>query len=619
MRWIGQHIWDLISRFRNDVYLEDLSTTAETNVLVVDSDGKVSKSTTLARDIESDIESSIDTLHGLTSFGSAGSLTQILAGDLVMFNAVNDGNPTISLGSSATNRLEIRSTYNSGTQTLCDIDFTTYTDSGTTNDGRYNFFVDEVAKLVINDTTMVAYADITALDDGARISVQNTTATSATEGGKLRLMADDGAAMADNHRLGVIEFYGAEDASGTDTIGARIEAMCDAAWSASENGARLDFYTTDGNASESKVLTLDSDKLATFTGGVTVTGALTGTLATASQTNITGVGTITTGVWNGTAIASARLDADTAHLTTDQTFTGAKTFSADVTFNGDSATFQSANADDPIVTIKNTSNAANDMASLKFVKDRGAAPAIGDNLAEIYFIGEDADQNSQEYGRILCETDVVTGGQESGVLKFGVANHDGGNGYGLTLTGGSEDAEVDVTVGLGVKSVVTVPGVLDAQKLRPTGQIVLMRAGFKDDIGTTKHYVPLQSELEQTNSYHEMNSFVAPYPGKLLKVMYRGSGNYSGGEFTFTLEQIKRNESFLATPTVLETIAIDGPTNNTTDPNMVTANFVGGSGTNAFVAGDMVLLGIQSDTDVTGSNSKHFVTLVFEFDFSGLA
>ena len=43
MKWIGQHIWSFISRFRNDVYLEDLSTTTETNILVSDSDGKVSK------------------------------------------------------------------------------------------------------------------------------------------------------------------------------------------------------------------------------------------------------------------------------------------------------------------------------------------------------------------------------------------------------------------------------------------------------------------------------------------------------------------------------------------------------------------------------------------------
>jgi hypothetical protein len=51
MKWIGQHIYDLVAKFRNDVYLEDLSTTTETNILVVDSDGKVSKNTTTIGDI----------------------------------------------------------------------------------------------------------------------------------------------------------------------------------------------------------------------------------------------------------------------------------------------------------------------------------------------------------------------------------------------------------------------------------------------------------------------------------------------------------------------------------------------------------------------------------------
>ena len=53
MKWIGQHIWDFISRFRSDVYLESLATTTETNVLVVDSAGKVSKSTSVAGDLTS--------------------------------------------------------------------------------------------------------------------------------------------------------------------------------------------------------------------------------------------------------------------------------------------------------------------------------------------------------------------------------------------------------------------------------------------------------------------------------------------------------------------------------------------------------------------------------------
>ena len=416
MKWIGQHIYDLVSRFRDDVYLEDLTTTRETNVLVVDSTGKVSKSTTLADDLESDVEASIDTLPYLTSFGSAGFTTNIVAGDLTMYNAVNDGNPTLSIGSSATNRFEISVPYNSETQTLCDVDFKTYTTSGTTNDGRFSFFVDEVVKVSINDTSLGTYGTFWANAAGAYISTQNTTASSATEGGNLKLIANDGAAMADDHRLGVIEFRGAEDGSNTLSIGARIQAICrdawdgsnndadlefyttdgtteskvltldadklatftgavtasgqvsstttghfvatntttssatqggsltlisndgatladdhrlggvyfraaqtdgtlitgasiqafaDALWANDENGSRLEFYVTDGDSSHELALTLDSDLLATFAGAVTVTGALTGTLATASQPNVTGVGTITTGVWNGTAIAAA--------------------------------------------------------------------------------------------------------------------------------------------------------------------------------------------------------------------------------------------------------------------------------------------------------------------------
>ena len=45
------------------------------------------------------------------------------------------------------------------------------------------------------------------------------------------------------------------------------------------------------------------------------------------STNVTTLGTIATGTWNGTVIASAKLDSDTAHLSGTQTFSGAKTFS----------------------------------------------------------------------------------------------------------------------------------------------------------------------------------------------------------------------------------------------------------------------------------------------------
>ena len=55
-----------------------------------------------------------------------------------------------------------------------------------------------------------------------------------------------------------------------------------------------------------------------------------------SLTSITKLGTIGTGTWQGTKIASAYLDDDTAHLSTTQTFTGTKTFTSKVVLDTDS-------------------------------------------------------------------------------------------------------------------------------------------------------------------------------------------------------------------------------------------------------------------------------------------
>lgn len=54
----------------------------------------------------------------------------------------------------------------------------------------------------------------------------------------------------------------------------------------------------------------------------------------AGSSSITTVGTISSGTWQGTAIASAYLDSDTAHLSGTQTFSGAKTFTGGATFDG---------------------------------------------------------------------------------------------------------------------------------------------------------------------------------------------------------------------------------------------------------------------------------------------
>ena len=177
-----------------------------------------------------------------------------------MYNAVNNGNPTISLGSSATNRFEIQAIYNSGAQTLDEVAFQSYTTDGSTSDGRFKYYIDEVLTFKIADNTAIVYGDFYSDNSNGFIRSNNQASSSTTGGGKLILQADDGAAMADNHRLGVIEFKGAEDASNTRSIGARIDAVCRDAWDGSNNDADLEFYTTNATT-ESKVLTGTLTKL----------------------------------------------------------------------------------------------------------------------------------------------------------------------------------------------------------------------------------------------------------------------------------------------------------------------------------------------------------------------
>ena len=74
-------------------------------------------------------------------------------------------------------------------------------------------------------------------------------------------------------------------------------------------------------------LSNDAGQILDLTGSLDISGTLTAGTYT-GQSSVVTLGTITSGVWEGTPVASAFLDADTAHLTTTQTFTGAKTFGA---------------------------------------------------------------------------------------------------------------------------------------------------------------------------------------------------------------------------------------------------------------------------------------------------
>jgi len=426
--------------------------------------------------------------------------------------------------------------------------------------------------------------------------------TSATDAGALlSLVSNDGAALGDGHRLGKIAFQAAENSSSTIRQGASIQAFADAAWSGTENGTRLEFYVNDGDNSIEKALTLDSDLLATFAGAVTVTGPITGDLTGQADT----VATIAGLAPNTATTQATQPNIESIGTDGDQLNILGHTMSLSNTTASKPAIQMINNTDDvsgPFITMINKRFDA----SIQAGED-------GDDLGTIRFGGYD-DQGTpgfNYYASILGEIHDATSGEESGKLTLSVANHDAGMGAGLILTGGSEDNEIDVTVGLGANSVTTIAG-----SLRPTGQIQMMSYNYKANQDTTKTYVSLtDADSEAITTTSIKIPFTAPVAGKLLKVFLKSNKNLSTHTLTWRLETQATGVVFSTGPTVVGTQSGDGCTNSSLTVYDFTSSL--DSGDNIIDAGDTVFLSLQSDTDF-GSNVIYYITCLWEWDFSGI-
>ena len=343
-----------------------------------------------------------------------------------------------------------------------------------------------------------------------KIEVSNTTTSSSTSGGKLLLVCDDGAAMGDDHRIGAIHFNGAEDGSNTLRTGAKIQAMADAAWSGTENGTRLEFYTMDGNNTSELSLTLDSDLLATFAG--------------------------------------------------------------DVTVNGDALT---VSATDPRVKI--TATAGNHPGvELYEASTRKWLLFNQPDQSDKFIIKND----STEYFKIA----------QNGETEF-IGNITAGTWQGTPIAS----------------------AYLDADTMHYSAQRQLTHHMFKDDIGTTKHYIGLQeADAEQSASVSNKNlPLLAPVAGKLLKVFLRASSDLSGDELTWRLETVASSTSTFGSPSIIGTVAGAGCTAS----SMTTYDFT--SVTNTINAGDQVLLSIESDdAGSDNTNDTFLITCLWQWDLS---
>ena len=155
--------------------------------------------------------------------------------------------------------------------------------------------------------------------------------------------------------------------------------------------------------------------------------------------------------------ASMRLDGQNQKIVMDDSLE----ISGDLTVNGDTITFSSANSSDPIIKLINTNGDTNG-AELHLRKDKGAAGADGDIVGLISFIGDDATQVQHIFAKMEASIATAADGSEGGKLILGVATHDAEFQNGLVLQDGNAEDEIDVTIASGTSSVTTVSGVLIA-------------------------------------------------------------------------------------------------------------------------------------------------------------
>ena len=481
-----------------------------------------------AGDVTLNVDASIPeitTLAGLTSFGSAGATTNILAGDIDWYNPVADGNPTLKFGFDDNERFALQPFYSGSS--LATVIFKTATASATANMGKMRFQVDGTSILDIDDggidldenmgisingtdiltdsSGTATLSNIDALDGTTETTIESaidtlanlTSAEALATVGTITTGVWQGTAIASAyldadtaHLSGTQTFTGAKsfqdnvvifdgDRSVTPGDGAAIHVDAHTVTDNDTSGS--------GTAAKYTHVNIEAPRLAATNSSVTTTSAASlyvqGAPTAHTNQTITNsyalwvdagaakfdggmVGNVT-GDLTGqadTVATIAGLAPNTA--TTQATQPAIESIGTDgdtLSILGDMLSMTNSTTTTPLIQLQNTTDDPFG-PRLTMVNQRGgSAGANNDEVGKINFIGYD-DQGTpaiQTYARILGEIHDATSGEESGRLTLEVANHDGGMGDGLILTGGSVDNEIDVTVGYGAASVVTIPGDID--------------------------------------------------------------------------------------------------------------------------------------------------------------
>jgi len=539
MKWIGQNIYDQISKFRNTVDFSE---------------------------------------------------------DVTFYQPVNNANPNISLGSSDDERFRILINYKgTTTQEAQVITISSFTEGTGADDGRFQFKPDGSHVLDVDDGGIdfktgfgisINGADIIT-DSSGTATLSNIDAIDATTVSTLN------AALTAGDITGVTA---GTNLSGGGTSGAVTINLANA--STSVLGAAS--FSSDNFAASSGAITIKS-------GGVDLTDEVTGVLP------------------------SANMDGDTAHLTTTQTFTGAKTFTTNpVIFDGNKtvtpgdgaiihvdthnvtdgntaeggtvAKYTHVNIEAPALLATQESVTTTAAASL-YIKDAPSA-STNQTITNAYALWVDAG-NARFDGNIDLEGDIdVNGTLETDALTVGGTN---------VLTGSLITTLGTISAGVWNGTAIA-SAYLDADTAHYSATRQVTHHMITDDIDSDVIYISLGDiDSENTSATSKNLPLIAPTAGKLLKIFLRTSVNYSGETFTWKLYTRSISASTGGSPSEIGAQSGTGPTNT----SMVTYDFTSSldSGTNAIVAGDKVQISIEAADGAT-ANGNYFITCLWEWDLS---
>ena len=287
-----------------------------------------------------------------------------------------------------------------------------------------------------------------------------------------------------------------------------------------------------------------------------------------TQANITTVGTIGTGVWQGTAIGSEYMTAATGSAqgavelaTTAETTTGTDANRA-VTPDGLKDGYQGSTN---VITVGSVTTGV----------WRGTA------INQTYLAGQSGTNTGDETLASVNALDIT----EVGTIDSGVWQ-------GTAIASAYLDA--------------------DTAHYSATRQVT--HHMITDDIDSDVIYISLgEIDSEGTSNTGKHLPLIAPTAGKLLKIFLRTSVDYSSETFTWKLYTRNVSASTGGGPSEIGAQSGAGPTNKT----MVTYDFTSSldSGTNAIAAGDKVQISIEAGDGAT-ANGNYFITCMWEWDLS---